>query len=298
MLDANAFFWLAARERLKPACVWATLGALACIWAWGLARFHREWLFEGPYLLTGLTLNLLLKGWVASEAGRQLAEDRKSGALELLLSTSITVREILRGQSLALKRQFLGPLVLVLLVGGIFMCCDTGTIDEEKPFWLCLWGGGMVMLVADLTALYWVGLWQGLTAKNPNRAVSGTVGCVLALPNVAFALVALVVSLIWTGGRPEPTWQPTWRFFVGLWLGLGLAADFGFGAWARHKLLSEFRLAATERYASGKGFSKRLRSQSNASVTAGLLPLPPEGGVPARDGTPPSGGSGPDPRYD
>ncbi len=31
----------------------------------------------------------------------------------------------------------------------------------------------------------------------------------------------------------------------------------------------------------------------DASVTAGLIPLPPEGGVLARDGTLPSGGSGP-----
>ena len=35
------------------------------------------------YLLTGLVLNLMLKAWVAAEAGRQLAEDRKLGALEL-----------------------------------------------------------------------------------------------------------------------------------------------------------------------------------------------------------------------
>src|SRR5256885_8919754 len=47
------------------------------------------------------TLFRSLKGWFASEVGRQLAEERKRGALELLLSTPLTVKEILRGQRLA-----------------------------------------------------------------------------------------------------------------------------------------------------------------------------------------------------
>jgi len=37
------------------------------------------------------------------------------------------------------------------------------------------------------------------------------------------------------------------------------------------------------------------RLRFNGSVMARLMPLPPEGGVPERDGTPPSGGSGPIP---
>ena len=41
--------------------------------------------------------------------GRQFAEDRHSGALELVVSTPLGVKEILRGQWLALRRQFLGP---------------------------------------------------------------------------------------------------------------------------------------------------------------------------------------------
>src|SRR5205807_8027803 len=98
LLDQNAFFWLAARSRLKPACVWAVLGLLACVWAWGVGKFRQEFLNPAAYLFTGLVLNLVLKGWVAAEAGRQLAEDRKLGALELLLSTPMTVHDILRGQ--------------------------------------------------------------------------------------------------------------------------------------------------------------------------------------------------------
>jgi len=61
-------------------------------------------------------LNLVIKVWFALEAGKQLSEDRKQGALELLLSTPLTVQDILRGQRLALERQFLGPVMVVLMV--------------------------------------------------------------------------------------------------------------------------------------------------------------------------------------
>ena len=85
----------------RQALVWGLLGLLGCGWTWGLVRFGADWLSGPTYVATGFILNLLLKGWFASEVGRQLAEERKRGALELLLSTPLTVKEILRGQRLA-----------------------------------------------------------------------------------------------------------------------------------------------------------------------------------------------------
>ena len=270
LLERNAYFWLAARARLKPAYVWATFGLLGCGWAWGLARFrHEEWLNEGTYAVTALVLNCLLKGWFASETGRQLAEERQQGALELLLSTPLTVRDILRGQLLALKRQFLGPVLLALVVGLVFMfasLADT-TDPEERAGVATLYIAGMVMLVVDLAGLYWTGLWQGLTSKNPNRATSAVVARILVLPWIAYALVVLVVSLIWSGQGHEPSW----KLFVGLWVGLGLAADLGFGLWARFKLLTEFRAAAEQRYSGRSGFWKRLF----AGREPGTVEVPP-----------------------
>ena len=109
-------------------------------------------------------------------------------------------------------------------------------------------------LVADLAALYWVGLWANLTAKNPARATANHVLLVLIVPWVVFGLVTLTASVLSPdlGDRYLP------MFFLALWFGLGLAADFGFGAWARHKLLTEFRLAATRRYETPPGFWRRM----------------------------------------
>jgi ABC-type Na+ efflux pump permease subunit len=256
LLDRNPFYWLVARGRLKPVLVWAVLGLLACGWLWGYIKVGPDWLNVSIYFTTGLVLNVLVKGWFASEVGRQLAEDRHRGTLELLLSTPLTVRDILRGERLALQRQFLGPLLLVLAACFVMMIAairNTG-VEEDHALWILVWIGGMLMLLADLAGLYWVGLWQALVSKNPRTAASASVARMLVLPWVIFALVALALSLSAIRTRHEPGE----KFFFGLWFAIGLAVDIGFGTWARHKLLTEFRLAAAQRYLERAGFWKRL----------------------------------------
>jgi ABC-type Na+ efflux pump permease subunit len=249
LLDRNPVYWLLARIRSKPAAVWLFLGVSACIWVLGWWRFRREWLNEGVYLCTAIVINLVLRYWFAGEAARAIAENRKLGALELLLSTPLKIEDILRGQWLALKRQFLGALVAVLLVECLFMLAVVreAVPDEERLFWFALWIAGMLMLVADLATLYWVGMWQGLTARNPVRAAGGSLVRVLVVPWIGYGLVLLVVVLSEMGQRSYQS-NPTWKFFLGLWFGIGIGLDFAFGAWARQKLLTEFRLAAQQQY--------------------------------------------------
>jgi len=239
--------------------VWAVLGLVACGWTWGLARSRRDWLDQSTYVLTGLLLNLLLKVWFALEAGRQLAEDRRQGALELLLSTPLTVPEILRGQLLALRRQFLGPTAVTLLVFFLFLMAaasDEMLLEnpEDRSFWVLSWTAAMVMLVADLAALYWEGMWNALTAKNPTSAAAWNLVRILVLPWVVLALGALLMTL----AGPSAEEAPVQKVFLGAWLGVGLAVDLGFGAWARYHLLAQFRLAATRRYEARVGIWKRL----------------------------------------
>ena len=99
-------------------------------------------------------------------------------------------------------------------------------------------------------------MWQGLTAKHANRAASASLGRIMAFPWVALALVYLVVVLDSLRGRREP--DLGWKFFLGLWLTAGLVTDFGFGAFARRKLLTEFRRAAEQRFTPSAGFWARL----------------------------------------
>ncbi|HZR16564.1 MAG TPA: ABC transporter permease subunit [Verrucomicrobiae bacterium] len=258
LLDINPVLWLAARGRTKAVGLWLFLGVIGCVWAWGWWKFRREWLNEGIYLSTAALLNLALRYWLAGEATRALADQRKTGALELLLSTPMRVEEILHGQWLALRRQFFGPVVTVLIVETLFMlgCAREAVPDEDRSFWISLWIAIMVMLVADLVALYAIGLWQGLTARNPLRALGGTLARVLVLPWIAYGAVLLLVVLAQfgsTGNHPSPGWQ----FFLGLWFGLGIGADLLFGISSWQRLLTEFRRAAQEQYGVRSDFWRR-----------------------------------------
>ena len=258
LLDINAFFWLAARARLKPIHVWVTFAALTGLWIWGAVENRGDWFNGGIYVTTGIVLTTTLKVWIASEAGRRLGEDRKIGSLELLLSTPLRVPEILRGQMLALRRQFLAPLITVLVMECVFLVAtarqNRGDV-AELPFWVTAWIAYMVMFVADAFALSSVGMWVSLTAKNPNRATGITVFRILIVPMLlCFAIIIFYSFFRMAISGPDYGWKT----LLGLYLGLGIAADLYFGLSAWRRLHADFREVAVQRFAPRPSLLRRL----------------------------------------
>src|ERR1019366_10417769 len=94
------------------------------------------------------------------------------------------------------------------------------------------WVAGMFMLVADLVALSWVGMWRALVAKSHNLATISTLARVLVLPWLLFGAV-LGVGNVWYGLAVAKEWEPGWQFHLALWLGLGVAAGLIFWATGR-----------------------------------------------------------------
>ena len=200
----------------------------------------------------------MLKLWIASEAGRRLGEDRKIGALELLLSTPLGVPDILRGQFLALRRQFLSPIILVLGIECIFMVAALryGGMDADAiPAFVCSWLAGMVLLVADALALSVVSMWVGLTARNPNRATGITVARVLILPLVLGFVIIIGATMI---AYETGALTMSWKFYLILWFGLGIVADAVFGLSAWRNLQTAFREVATQRFSTAPTLLQRL----------------------------------------
>ena len=208
------------------------------------AQLHFNWFDELLCFTTVLLLNSLLKLWVAVETGQRLAEDQKMGALELLLSTPLRIKDILSGQWLALRRQFLWPLILVFAVELLLV-----SLAPRREFQLdnrmrAFGTAGIVMLVTDLMALIWVAMASALTAKTPNQASVSTVFRIMILPWMLWMAVVAVTNL-WVMTFGGDTFG--WKFYLGLWVSLGLAADllFGFPAW--WKLQTSFRELALKR---------------------------------------------------
>ena len=235
LLDQNPFLWLAQRERGKPWYVWFYVVAVTTTWLWGRVT-QGSVMFDANVFMPGLMIiQAFFKVWIVSEACTRLAHDRRSGALELLLSTPLTPADVLRGQWLALRRQFLKP----LLVLAVLECLVLWRADYPELTWM-----NALMFLADFMALGWVGMWLGLSAKNLVRALAGTVGLVLVLPWLAtFTAWILLRSFTGTFNVPD---DGSIRFVqTVIWFGVGISnsAVWG-GLWARHRLRHRF-LATT-----------------------------------------------------
>lgn len=151
------------------------LGSAACF-VWGVSQSGWNSLTVFASTQWCIAIFGLVKVWVATEAVRQLVYDRKSGAFELIATTSVNRREILTGHWFALKHHFLWPLI------AIFLFLIVTMVWSEIPRWSRWSVSYMIVFPFDLLALILVGLWQGLTAKNINRGIGFTVLFVLGIP--------------------------------------------------------------------------------------------------------------------
>ncbi len=243
-LEVGAYYWLAGRARLKPAQVWLFLATAAAWWICGRIKAGAYWMDESLFITAGILVNSALKLWIAVEAGQRIGEDRHGGAFELLLATPLTVGDFLRGQILALRRQFLKPLLLVTALELVLILALKR--NRSMTSWeilTCV--AGVCMLWADALALAWVAMAAALTCKNQTQATSHTVVRILVLPWVALGIIASAINLLnfldlvhWSTDQAGP----------GMWFGLGIGADLFFGLRAWHLLRNNFRRLAVRSF--------------------------------------------------
>ena len=242
LLALNPFYWLTSRDRSKVSLVWLVLIIGGALWAWGLIKYPRTWKDEATFVFSAMITHALLKVWLATEASRQLGMDRRSGALELLLSTPITVHQIIQGQLLSLWRQFGPPSIVVLLSDIIFLSA------ENESSWTLFWIVIMVVFVLDMITLGWVGMWLSLAHKQPSRAAAGAVARVMALPWAIFlAIMSAITAFFHFVPGPAPRWADEHSAIL-----LGGAIAVGLNvyliAWARTRLLLNLRETAARRF--------------------------------------------------
>jgi hypothetical protein len=149
--------------------------------------------------VTILLMHSVLKFQAASQSSRMLAGKRRSGELELLLTTPYDEDEILRGCLLELKRSLFWPALLTLTVDSallFFVWCQVG-FDEGV-----LWAGALLLeviwLLFNLYTLTWVGLYLGLKLASPAKAVSRAIFYVVLLPwvpPICFAALGAILAL-------------------------------------------------------------------------------------------------------
>jgi hypothetical protein len=238
LIGINPFLWLVSRNRLGQITVWGVLGLIGCGWVWIWIASDVHLSDAMPMFVMIILLNHgVLKFWIASEACSHLSEQRRSGALEFLLScTPLSVPEIVRGQWLALRRRFLAPLIAVLALDVVLIALSLSRAADnssnDEGYFISCAVAAMVMLVADALAIGWVGMWRAMSEKKPRTAAGQTVLRILVLPWLVFGLM-MVMTRPSSGGSAVLCW------FV-----LGILTDLGFGLAGWNKLLTQFRVQA------------------------------------------------------
>ncbi|MSU34654.1 MAG: ABC transporter permease [Pedosphaera sp.] len=260
-LQKGAFAWLASREVRKPAMVWALLAAALAGLAYGAIRtdltntLHRDVIIPWAAVLGGL-----LKFWFAGEACRQLAEDRRAGALELLLTTPIENDDFFQGVWHSLRRQFLWPsLVFLALTASVpLLPWQSGSMNWKTV------GPIVILYGVDLWALGWCGIWRGISSPIPNRAITETLLLTIGLPWLIWGVVQssattldYLRSIGFFGSNravetiPDDVQQVRW--FV-----LCVVCSLTVGFWARHAVRRDFRELAARRISPRQTWWRRL----------------------------------------
>jgi ABC-type transport system involved in multi-copper enzyme maturation permease subunit len=241
LLEVNPILWLALRHRRGSLGIWLFLLTAFGFWLGGYYAMNKHWLGAGTVFLVVYCLHAVLKIWVAWEASRRFAEDRNSGALELLLCTPLREQSIWQGWLNHLKKRFLAPIIALLLID--FMLMDGGL---SASGW---WGGdgvwgvafiaSMGMFIADTYTLCWVGLWQGLTARTSTLASLNCVLYILVLPAAGSLGLMGIVGLASPGGP-----MASLGVIVAFWFTVGFIVDFAWCGQAMTRLSRDFRAAS------------------------------------------------------
>jgi hypothetical protein len=250
LLSINPFYWLASRDRFKVTQVWIWIGAAACLWMFGYLKGRRDWLDQATFIFTAICAHSFFKCWLAIEASRRFAADRRSGALELLLSTPLGVEDILRGQWLALLRQFGPATALVCAVDFLFLGLGLkNTYHGDRGLWIAVCLAGISIFVLDLVTLALTSMWLSLKSRKGSQAGLSAIVRVCVVPWFLFgAFGAFVVILEEVFRiRAVSNWLSGSFTFLTVWFLLSLGTDAALSIWSLHNLRQRFRRVATER---------------------------------------------------
>jgi ABC-type transport system involved in cytochrome c biogenesis permease component len=237
MLSRNAIYWLNNRDRL--AMLWPTLFAIGSFGVTGSLLWYfearRETVFAS--LFATLALNdFFMRIRVAQIASVQLGNDRQSGALEMILSTPLAVRDIVRGIWAAVRQRLLWTYAALLITYGVLVVLYMGPVSWR---WLPA-AFFLVFSVADFIAMGYVAIWDAMRMRHPQGATGHALLRVLVLPwSIWSVLMPFAVQFPFEFGG-----------LIGLFSGVFIWAISTATAIrsAQRKIFTHFREAATDRY--------------------------------------------------
>jgi ABC-type Na+ efflux pump permease subunit len=286
LLDWNPFFWLAGRRRISSPVMMGLAVVLVGVTvsiafpildsrtSLGAASPLVALLFV--WLWSGLAFHALVLYYAAMVASERLAEDKHTGALELVLSTPVSERTISRGLWLAYARRMFFPGVVAVFFHLFFVWLAAVALVMDPPsrlpeitpsqlLWHALFNlpvaGQRIeweftfMLRALLLALGlfgcawltlgWLGRWLGLKMKHPGFAPLTALAWLIIPPVLEFSLACYVADELNLQHLPARVFLP---LLMWLAFGIGVLHCVLLSWWAGARLRQEFRAVVTERF--------------------------------------------------
>jgi ABC-type transport system involved in cytochrome c biogenesis permease component len=288
LLDINPFYWLAGRKLISAPVFMVLMLILVVITAYATTPFFVRVVGRETFapmlgsllawLWTGMAVHCLVFYYAAMVASQRLAEDKQTGALEMILCTPTTERAISRGLWLAYARRLVFPASVAILTHAFFIwqCMimalldppgnlPPGAVSPGEFFWAILWNEpvlgqriewafvfmmhtlllllGLAMVV--WITLGWVGRWLGLRMKHPGFAPMVALALVFVPPILGFSFICYVLGETGWFRMSERKFLPIlmWVAFA-----VGVVHCLLISWWAAGRLRQDFRAIVTSRF--------------------------------------------------
>ncbi len=254
-LDRNPVGWVEGRDRLQPRILWGLILVFAILWALKHLDSPENWPPSDSIIAWPVWTHYLLCLWVAIQAPRRLADDKQSGALELLLCTPVQPSRIVSGL-MAILRQRFGRALLALMLLDAFLVyayfSEHGGTSNFDDGMTSLCACAVIVFPIQIYSLALTGIYKGLAYANSLKASLMLIGTLCVLPPLLF-VATLFCGEFFRGGKG---FNPGEELLAAIWIGWHLLVfAFSVGR-ARWHLAHDFRaLAASSKI----GWWRRLR---------------------------------------
>jgi hypothetical protein len=187
LLELHPLLWLHSRKRQMPRVVTGFVIVLGLIGlCFNLAEDY-PWHEMRVAMLPLLFLHGSLLTMVACEAANFLPGIRRQGAMELILSTELSTRDIIAGHLMTLRYLFRRPLIAVLIYTALWLIIAEARAESNRIFAAASAFCFTANFLICLRAIAIVALRASAGPGRFNSPIIRSVFCVVVLPCVGYA---------------------------------------------------------------------------------------------------------------
>jgi ABC-type transport system involved in multi-copper enzyme maturation permease subunit len=192
-LERNPIFWLGARDRFGP--MWPVLYMTGVLSVAAGCIIYYEIPLQPAIVIMFLSLGITefyFRTRVATLSATLFANERQMGTWEMILSTPMTVREILKGNLMAVRHHLLRTYIFLLIV---FSLAVWGAMEKTGAQgangWFALMFG--LFSIGEFYVLGYAGMWSGMRSRSAIHAPGQALLRITVMPWCTWLLILPVI---------------------------------------------------------------------------------------------------------